>query len=62
MQDFARFTISLGGTIAAEHGVGKHKTNLLRMMYGSKDIEAMKAIKRRLDSDWLLGRGTIFDC
>jgi FAD/FMN-containing dehydrogenase len=62
MQDFARFTISLGGTIAAEHGVGKHKTNLLRMMYGSQDIEAMKAIKRRLDPDWLLGRGTIFDC
>jgi FAD/FMN-containing dehydrogenase len=61
MQDFARYAISLGGTIAAEHGVGKHKTNLLRLMYADEDIEAMKAVKRHLDPLWLLGRGTIFD-
>jgi FAD/FMN-containing dehydrogenase len=60
MTEFARFVLSLGGTVAAEHGVGKHKTNLLRLMYSPADIEAMKAVKRQLDPAWLLGQGTIF--
>jgi len=60
MEDFARYVVSLGGTIAAEHGVGKHKTNLLQLMYSPEEIEVMKDVKRKLDPDWLLGRGTIF--
>ena len=60
MEDFARYVVSLGGTVAAEHGVGKHKTNLLQLMYSPEEIEAMKDVKRRLDPHWLLGRGTIF--
>jgi FAD/FMN-containing dehydrogenase len=60
MEDFARYVVSLGGTIAAEHGVGKHKTNLLQLMYSPEEIEIMKDVKRQLDPDWLLGRGTIF--
>ncbi len=60
MEDFARYVVSLGGTVAAEHGVGKHKTNLLELMYSASEIETMKDVKRKLDPDWLLGRGTIF--
>jgi FAD/FMN-containing dehydrogenase len=60
MTEFARFVLLLGGTVAAEHGIGKHKTNLLQLMYGPKDIEAMKQVKRQFDPDWLLGQGTIF--
>jgi FAD/FMN-containing dehydrogenase len=60
MTEFATFVLALGGTVAAEHGVGKHKTNLLQLMYGPADIEAMKQVKRHLDPDWLLGQGTIF--
>ncbi len=58
--DFARYTTSLGGTIAAEHGVGKSKADLLSLMYSEADIEAMRTVKRHLDPQWLLGRGTIF--
>ena len=61
MEDFARYVVSLGGTVAAEHGVGKIKTNLLKLMYSSDEIEAMKEVKRRLDPQWLLGRGTMFE-
>lgn len=61
MTEFAKFVLSLGGTVAAEHGIGKHKTNLLQMMYSAADIEAMKQVKRELDPGWLLGQGTIFD-
>jgi FAD/FMN-containing dehydrogenase len=61
MTEFAKFVLSLGGTVAAEHGVGKHKTNLLELMYKPEDIEAMKQVKRHLDPGWLLGQGTIFN-
>jgi FAD/FMN-containing dehydrogenase len=61
MTEFAHFVLSLGGTVAAEHGVGKHKTNLLKLMYSAEDIDAMREVKRRLDPAWLLGQGTIFD-
>ena len=61
MEDFADHVVSLGGTVAAEHGVGKLKTNLLKRMYGEQEIEAMRDVKRQLDPHWLLGRGTIFE-
>ncbi len=61
MLDLRPVRVSLGGTVAAEHGVGKVKTGLLKMMYSPEEIEAMRAVKRRLDPEWLLGRGTIFE-
>lgn len=61
MKEFARYVVDLGGTVAAEHGIGKTKTDLLKLMYNHDEIEHMKDVKRRLDPDWLLGRGTIFE-
>lgn len=61
MREFADYVVSLGGTVAAEHGIGKSKTDLLKLMYSAGEIEAMRDVKRRLDADWLLGRGTIFE-
>ncbi len=61
MEDFARKVVALGGTVAAEHGIGKQKTNLLKLMYSADEIEAMKEVKRHLDPQWLLGQGNIFE-
>ena len=61
MDSFAARVLEMGGTIAAEHGVGKMKTYLLRKMYSPAEIESMRHVKRRLDPDWLLGRGNIFE-
>ena len=60
LDEFARQAIVLGGTISAEHGLGKRKAKLLPLQHTAEQIEAMKAVKRRLDPYWLLGRGTIF--
>ena len=60
IHEFAEFIVAHKGTIAAEHGVGKTKVDLLQMMYPGDEIPAMKAVKRRLDPLWLLGRDTIF--
>jgi FAD/FMN-containing dehydrogenase len=61
MREFANFAVELGGTVAAEHGLGKRKAPLLRIQYKPAHIEAMKEVKRRFDPHWLLGRGTLFE-
>jgi len=60
MLDFARHAVALGGTVSAEHGLGKRKRGLLELQYTPGQIEAMKQVKRRLDPQWLLGQGTLF--
>ena len=52
--------ISSGGSVAAEHGIGKMKRKYLSMMYGGKTMREMFETKTALDSRLILGRGTIF--
>jgi len=60
LDEFARHAVLLGGTVSAEHGLGKRKAKLLPLQYAPEHIRVMTDVKRRLDPDWLLGRGTIF--
>ena len=50
--------VELGGTVSAEHGLGKRKAHLLALQYAPEHLEAMRAVKRRLDPNNILGRGT----
>lgn len=59
--DWARRVIQWGGTISAEHGVGKLKVALLREMYGVTGVAQMAAVKRAFDPEWRLGCGTLFE-
>ena len=59
LREFAREAVALGGTVSAEHGLGKRKRHLLELQYGAAEIEAMRAVKRRLDPGDILGRGTL---
>ena len=58
---FARQSVQLGGSVAAEHGLGKRKAKFLRIQYSAEHIEAMKTVKRRFDPEWRFGRGTLFE-
>lgn len=60
MTNAAAHSVSLGGTVSAEHGLGKRKLHLLPLMFTAEQIEDMKAVKSRLDPQWLLGRGNLF--
>ena len=60
MREFAKKSVDLGGTVAAEHGLGKRKRDFLPLMFAPSEIEAMRAVKLRLDPKWLLGRGNLF--
>jgi FAD/FMN-containing dehydrogenase len=59
LRDFAREAVALGGTVSAEHGLGKRKRHLLELQYSPADLERMRAVKRRLDPGNILGRGTL---
>ena len=60
LREFAEQAVKLGGTVSAEHGLGKRKAGLLTLQYTPEQIEAMHAVKRRFDPHELLGRGTLF--
>lgn len=59
IREFATEAVRLGGTVSAEHGLGKKKAHLLALEYSPAQVAAMCAIKRQLDPHWLLGRGTL---
>ncbi len=58
--EFARHAVELGGTVSAEHGLGKRKAHLLDLQYTPPQLTAMRAVKRRLDPANILGRGTLW--
>ena len=60
MLELARHAVALGGTVSAEHGLGKRKAHLLELQYSPEQIESMKDVKRHLDPAWLLNRGNLF--
>ncbi|MBC8442532.1 MAG: FAD-binding protein [Deltaproteobacteria bacterium] len=53
-------TLSLGGTITGEHGVGMTKLKYLPLEIGATQIELMKGIKKVFDPQNILNPGKIF--
>lgn len=58
---FAKKAVSFGGTVSAEHGIGKRKKELLKLLYGDRGVREMRSVKKALDPNLILGRGNIFD-
>ena len=57
---FLKYASSVGGTLSAEHGVGKLKREYLRLFYTEAQLREMASLKRTLDPNAILGRGNIF--
>ena len=57
---FIRRAVEVGGTISAEHGIGKLKHEYLRELYGEAHLREMAALKRAFDPAGILGRGNMF--
>ena len=60
-RQFVIRAVKVGGTISAEHGIGKLKREYLREMYGENHLQEMAALKKAFDPAGILGRGNIFD-
>jgi len=57
---FLEYAASVGGTLSAEHGVGKLKRDYLRLFYTDSQLREMAALKKAFDPNGILGRGNIF--
>ncbi|HEX8142632.1 MAG TPA: FAD-linked oxidase C-terminal domain-containing protein [Pyrinomonadaceae bacterium] len=57
---YVRRAVEVGGTISAEHGIGKLKRDYLRLLYNEEHLREMAALKRAFDPACILGRGNIF--
>ena len=53
-------TLSLGGAITAEHGVGLSKIQYLEMALDKRQIKTMRSIKEIFDPKNILNPGKIF--
>ena len=60
-KEFAKKAVSLGGTISAEHGIGKIKKEFFSIMFSQEKINAMKAVKIALDPGLMINPGDMFD-
>lgn len=52
--------VEYGGTISAEHGIGKLKKDYFKIMYDEKTLQSMLDLKKSLDPKMILGIGNIF--
>lgn len=60
IREYAKKAVSFGGTVSAEHGIGKIKHPYLEILYGKEGMRQMAAVKKALDPHCILGRGNIF--
>lgn len=57
---FLKYAASVGGTLSAEHGIGKLKRDYLHFFYNDRQLREMAALKQTLDPNGILGRDNIF--
>ena len=57
---FLKRAAAIGGTLSAEHGIGKLKRDYLPLFYSAQHLREMAALKRAFDPAGILGRGNIF--
>jgi len=60
LPELFRTVVEMGGSIAAEHGIGIQKRNFLPLQLSETEIRLEKAIKKVFDPDGILNPGKIF--
>lgn len=60
ISEIFKLTVSLGGTISGEHGIGYTQKNYLSIALGKDEINLMKSIKHLFDPNNILNPGKIF--
>lgn len=58
---WAEQVVKWGGTVTAEHGIGKLKKELFKQMMTDQDLESMKTIKKIIEPSGLINQGNLLD-
>jgi len=56
----AQKAVEFGGTVSAEHGIGKIKHRYIEIMYGKQGVNEMRRVKKIFDPNQILNRDNIF--
>lgn len=59
IEETLRAVIAMGGTVAAEHGIGKVKSKWLGLQLGTHQLALLRALKHEFDPDGRLAPGNI---
>lgn len=59
-RSWAEQVVAWGGSVSAEHGIGRSKKELLALMYGDEGLAAMRRLKNLFDPDNRLNPGRLF--
>ncbi len=57
-EEIFKLAVGLGGTITAEHGVGKIRNSRLRLQYTDKHLDILRQIKKVFDPEDILNPET----
>jgi len=57
---WAKTVVEMGGTVSAEHGIGKLKTAMLEVMYGADGVGQMRELKHVFDPQDIFSQGNLF--
>ena len=60
IREIFELTVSLGGTISGEHGIGHVQKNFMNIPFGEVELKLMKGIKDLFDPKGILNPGKIF--
>jgi len=60
-EEIVAYTMSVGGVLSGEHGIGSAKRRFLQMQVGSRALEIMRGIKQVLDPKGILNPGSFLD-
>jgi glycolate oxidase len=60
IEDLIQLSISLGGTVSGEHGLGFTKKRFLPLKVGDTQVELMKGIKKLFDPENIMNPGKVF--
>ncbi len=58
--DWAKQVVAWGGSVSAEHGIGKLKPRFLALMLGEQGVQELRKLKRLFDPDAMLNSGNMF--
>ncbi len=58
---WAAEVVAMGGSVSAEHGIGKIKVPLLETMFRPDGIAAMREVKKIFDPGGILNQGNLFE-
>jgi len=61
IKEIFKLTVSLGGTISGEHGIGYVQKDYIDIAFSKKEIDLQKQIKNIFDPNNILNPGKIFN-